>query len=374
MHARVQLRLRGENATGSSATNRDDTHEALPGCCPNHPHTHTRTHTHTRSTDEAAPACLPACSERAKRGQRKIACVRACVRPYVRACVRGGCAIIRNRCLEKGVEEVLKNLGLWQCVSFSRQQSLHEFIHGRPAAGEGLQDAMMKTHPRHKTNNRRFQNMMLTRVCAVLVLPATVFVFLSATTTAAAAAATSTATTTTNRYRDRSCGGYSGGNRRKLALGIALIGNPAVIFLDEPSTGMDPLTRRHMWDVITSRLSRSCIVLTSHSMEECEALCSRVGIMAPGGLRCVGGLQHLKNRYGQGCVRGNQGCVRSQGCMWGSQGCARGRAGGGEGERVTDCLLFCARAGRCARRLCDRCAGHVSAADLLVVHPSWGNE
>ena len=54
------------------------------------------------------------------------------------------------------------------------------------------------------------------------------------------------------------------------------------------------------WDVITSRMTRSCIVLTSHSMEECEALCSRVGIMAAGALRCLGGVQHLKNLYGQG--------------------------------------------------------------------------
>ena len=101
-------------------------------------------------------------------------------------------------------------------------------------------------------------------------------------------------------YRDRMCGGYSGGNKRKLSLGIALIGNPRVVVLDEPSTGMDPIARRRMWNVVASQTSRSCVVLTSHSMEECEALCTRVGIMTGGNLRCLGGVQHLKSKHGQG--------------------------------------------------------------------------
>ncbi|KAF1787653.1 P-loop containing nucleoside triphosphate hydrolase [Phytophthora cactorum] len=83
-------------------------------------------------------------------------------------------------------------------------------------------------------------------------------------------------------FEHKLAGSLSGGNKRKLSVAIAMIGNPAIIFLDEPSTGMDPVSRRFMWDVIadiSTRGKESTIVLTTHSMEECEALCSRVGIM-----------------------------------------------------------------------------------------------
>ena len=98
----------------------------------------------------------------------------------------------------------------------------------------------------------------------------------------------------------KQCKTYSGGNKRKLSLAIALVGAPAVVFLDEPSSGMDPLSRRHMWEVITEERSRRCIVLTTHSMEEAEALCSRIAIMAAGRLQCLGGQQHLKSKFGEG--------------------------------------------------------------------------
>ena len=95
----------------------------------------------------------------------------------------------------------------------------------------------------------------------------------------------------------------SGGNKRKLSVGIALIGSPPLIFLDEPSTGVDPAARRFMWSVISnlSTMSKSCsVVLTTHVMEEAEALCGRIGIMVGGRLRCLGSGQHLKGRYGTG--------------------------------------------------------------------------
>jgi ABC-type Na+ transport system ATPase subunit NatA len=79
------------------------------------------------------------------------------------------------------------------------------------------------------------------------------------------------------QYADRPCGGYSGGNKRKLSLGVALIGNPPIVFLDEPSTGMDPKARRDMWSLISSTMAGRSVILTTHSMEECEALCSRIG-------------------------------------------------------------------------------------------------
>jgi ATP-binding cassette subfamily A (ABC1) protein 3 len=94
---------------------------------------------------------------------------------------------------------------------------------------------------------------------------------------------------------------YSGGNRRKLSTALALVGNPPIVFLDEPTTGMDPATRRYLWDVLISitKEGRS-IILTSHSMEECEALCTRLAIMVNGRFKCLGGIQHLKNKYGSG--------------------------------------------------------------------------
>ncbi|KUF88199.1 ABC transporter A family member 1 [Phytophthora nicotianae] len=106
-------------------------------------------------------------------------------------------------------------------------------------------------------------------------------------------------------FEHKLAGSLSGGNKRKLSVAIAMIGNPAIIFLDEPSTGMDPVSRRFMWDVIadiSTRGKESTIVLTTHSMEESEALCSRVGIMVGGRLRCLGSVQHLKTRFGDGVV------------------------------------------------------------------------
>lgn len=103
-----------------------------------------------------------------------------------------------------------------------------------------------------------------------------------------------------DNQHNRPCGGYSGGNKRKLSVGIALIGNPPVVFLDEPSTGMDPVSRRFMWDFISQTMIERAVILTTHSMEECEALCSRIGILVHGRLRCLGSAQHLKNRFGTG--------------------------------------------------------------------------
>ncbi|XP_056394152.1 ATP-binding cassette sub-family A member 2 isoform X4 [Hyla sarda] len=103
------------------------------------------------------------------------------------------------------------------------------------------------------------------------------------------------------QYADKPAGTYSGGNKRKLSTAIALIGYPSFIFLDEPTTGMDPKARRFLWNLILDiiKTGRS-LVLTSHSMEECEALCTRLAIMVNGRLKCLGSIQHLKNRFGDG--------------------------------------------------------------------------
>ncbi|XP_043909754.1 phospholipid-transporting ATPase ABCA7 [Protopterus annectens] len=102
-------------------------------------------------------------------------------------------------------------------------------------------------------------------------------------------------------YAERCAGKYSGGNKRKLSTAISLIGCPPVIFLDEPTTGMDPKARRFLWNCILSVIKEGrSVVLTSHSMEECEALCTRMAIMVNGRFRCLGSVQHLKNRFGDG--------------------------------------------------------------------------
>nr|XP_034311883.1 phospholipid-transporting ATPase ABCA1-like [Crassostrea gigas] len=102
-------------------------------------------------------------------------------------------------------------------------------------------------------------------------------------------------------YADKLSGSYSGGNKRKLSTAISLIGNPQIIFLDEPTTGMDPRARRFLWNCIKNIIKEGrSVILTSHSMEECEALCGRLAIMVNGTFRCLGSIQHLKNRFGDG--------------------------------------------------------------------------
>uniref|UniRef100_A0A4W2G5A1 ATP-binding cassette sub-family A member 3-like n=1 Tax=Bos indicus x Bos taurus TaxID=30522 RepID=A0A4W2G5A1_BOBOX len=100
-------------------------------------------------------------------------------------------------------------------------------------------------------------------------------------------------------YADKYIYTYSGGNKRRLSTAIALMGKPSVIFLDEPSTGMDPVARRLLWNAVTrTRESGKAIIITSHSMEECDALCTKLAIMVKGKFVCLGSPQHLKNKFG----------------------------------------------------------------------------
>ncbi|KAK7101994.1 phospholipid-transporting ATPase ABCA3-like [Littorina saxatilis] len=102
-------------------------------------------------------------------------------------------------------------------------------------------------------------------------------------------------------HADKLTSDYSGGNKRKLSTAMALIGDPPFILLDEPSSGMDPGARRQLWNVLSAvRASGRTLVLTSHSMEECEALCTRIAIMVNGRFVCLGSTQHLKSKFGQG--------------------------------------------------------------------------
>uniref|UniRef100_G1Q3H8 ABC transporter domain-containing protein n=1 Tax=Myotis lucifugus TaxID=59463 RepID=G1Q3H8_MYOLU len=100
-------------------------------------------------------------------------------------------------------------------------------------------------------------------------------------------------------HADRIIRTYSGGNKRRLSTAIALMGKPTIILLDEPSTGMDPVARRLLWDaVMQARESGKTIIITSHRMEECDAFCTRLAIMVKGKFVCLGSPQHLKNKFG----------------------------------------------------------------------------
>ncbi|CAF4058228.1 unnamed protein product, partial [Adineta steineri] len=102
-------------------------------------------------------------------------------------------------------------------------------------------------------------------------------------------------------YEHRRIERLSGGNKRKVSAVLAFMANPALVFLDEPTTGLDAAAKRKLWNVIrAARDIGLTIILTSHSMEECEALCTKIGIMKLGQFMCLGNLQRLKNRFGNG--------------------------------------------------------------------------
>ena len=106
-----------------------------------------------------------------------------------------------------------------------------------------------------------------------------------------------------DEYSDKIAGKLSGGNKRKLSVAISLLCNPQIILLDEPSTGMDPEARRFMWSIIhkTTKLGKkSSVTMTTHSMDEAETLCKRMGIMVNGEFVCLGKASQIKERYGYG--------------------------------------------------------------------------
>eukprot|EP00892_Ulva_mutabilis_P007665 jgi/Ulvmu1/5270/UM022_0064.1 len=98
--------------------------------------------------------------------------------------------------------------------------------------------------------------------------------------------------------RKKRSGQYSGGMKRRLSVAISLIGSPQVAYLDEPSTGLDPASRRQLWEVVQRAKQDKAVVLTTHSMEEAEGLCDRLGIFIDGRLVCLGNPKHLTARYG----------------------------------------------------------------------------
>ncbi len=100
----------------------------------------------------------------------------------------------------------------------------------------------------------------------------------------------------------------SGGMKRRLQIGRALLHQPQILFLDEPTVGLDPQTRRRLWEIIKGLNQQGMtILLTTHYMEEVEYLCNRIGIMDSGKLIELGTLEEFRQRHGQGLIMKQEG-------------------------------------------------------------------
>lgn len=96
----------------------------------------------------------------------------------------------------------------------------------------------------------------------------------------------------------KKAGKLSGGWQRRVSIAMALISEPSILFLDEPTLGLDVLARSELWDVIRALKGKITIILTTHYMEEAEALSDRIGIMKSGKLLAVGTPEELKQKVG----------------------------------------------------------------------------
>ena len=100
-------------------------------------------------------------------------------------------------------------------------------------------------------------------------------------------------------FRNKKAKLLSGGYKRKLSIAMAIIGEPKVLFLDEPTLGLDVLARRQLWREIEALKKNMTIVLTTHYMEEAEALADRIVIMSEGCVKAIGTLEELENMTGK---------------------------------------------------------------------------
>ena len=109
---------------------------------------------------------------------------------------------------------------------------------------------------------------------------------------------------------------FSGGMKRRISILLSTIGNPNVVFLDEPSTGLDPVNRRFIWSMIKQIKKKSSVILTTHSMNEAEFLSDRICVIKKGKMQCIGTSLDLKKIYGEGyiltfvCEKNNQDKVK----------------------------------------------------------------
>lgn len=103
-----------------------------------------------------------------------------------------------------------------------------------------------------------------------------------------------------NAVLQKKAGKLSGGWQRRISIAMALIGEPEILFLDEPTLGLDVIARHDLWDVILGLKGKITMILTTHYMEEAEALSDRIGIMKSGSLLAVGTVEALKQKVGTG--------------------------------------------------------------------------
>ena len=97
-----------------------------------------------------------------------------------------------------------------------------------------------------------------------------------------------------DRWAGTKAKNLSGGWQRRLSIAMALVSQPEILFLDEPTLGLDVLARRELWSVIRGLKGRTAMILTTHYLEEAEALADRIGVMNAGRLRAVGTAEELK--------------------------------------------------------------------------------
>lgn len=99
--------------------------------------------------------------------------------------------------------------------------------------------------------------------------------------------------------KNQRAGTLSGGWKRRLSIAMALISQPQVLFLDEPTLGLDVLARRELWNAVRSLKGKTTIMLTTHYMEEAESLADRIAIMLDGKIRAIGTLAQLETQTGE---------------------------------------------------------------------------
>ena len=134
---------------------------------------------------------------------------------------------------------------------------------------------------------------------------------------------------------DRIPSTYSGGMRRRLDLAMGLMGDPRVVFLDEPTTGLDPRSRRAMWDIVRGLVADGVtILLTTQYLEEADQLADRIGVLDAGRLVAEGTADELKRMVPGGHVRlefagpaaAGAGARTSSGCHRPATGCSPSRS------------------------------------------------
>jgi ABC-2 type transport system ATP-binding protein len=137
-------------------------------------------------------------------------------------------------------------------------------------------------------------------------------------------------------FADRKCQTYSGGQRRRVDVALGVIHSPKVVFLDEPTTGLDPQSRAHMWDEVRRlRAEGMTIFITTHYLEEADALCDRVAIIDHGQIVAEGTPDALKREVAGDVVRvGVNGSTEKAATLLDGQPYVRGMESGEDGLRL----------------------------------------